>query len=226
VEKVLHINQVNGPFATRARAAEIALMDLIDLPEFVELTGVGVGDYSIYRVDREGISLRANEHLADLAVAEQNAVLQATRRLTLVFPCAPSIFMKWYDATRGEANEGEPVGISDFPLAKGFAEELRRFEGSAQHSAGPSVPSGDIVAAFRVETDKRANAKWWDYRLRDPVKYRLAEARALAGSAQRPSRWYPTLVAGWLLDREHLDRDAVLRAMRQNFPGYDVDLLG
>jgi hypothetical protein len=157
----IHIDEVNGPFATRARAGEIALMEEFGLPEFIELRGVGVGDYSIYRVASGGISLRANECLADLSAAQQSAIFQAARSLTLGFPCKPAIFMKWYDATRGETKAGtqrppNELGVSGLSISEGIAEELRRYAGSALQSAEPAVPSGDIVAAFRVETDKRA----------------------------------------------------------------------
>src|SRR5271170_1606098 len=104
----------SGPFADPARAREIALLDEIGLPEFTELTGVGVGDYGIYRVSPTGISIRASESLADLTAVQQNAIHQAARFLTRSFPCAPAQLMTWYDATRGEE------GISDFPLARGF----------------------------------------------------------------------------------------------------------
>jgi hypothetical protein len=127
--------------------------------------------------------------------------------------------MTFYDATGGTN------GVSDFPLAKGFAEELRRHEGPSSEGAEPSVSSGRIVAAFKVRPAERENAKWWDLRLRNPGRYRLASARAARGVAKRPSRWHPVRVAGWLIDEKLIARDAVLRAMEKNFPDYDVDLL-
>jgi hypothetical protein len=216
------IDKACGPFATPARAKEIALIEdqNFGLPEFTELTGVGVPGSGIYQVRPSGISVGPPlEKLGDFTPAEQHQIHEAARALTLSFPCTPAEFMRWYDASRGTN------GVSDFPLAKGFAEELRRHEGPSSGGAGPSVPSGEIVAAFKVLPADRENFKWWDLRLRNPGRYRLTSARALRGVAQRPSRWYPVLVAGWLIDEKRLARDAVLRAMRQKFPDSDLDLL-
>ena len=59
------MDETTGPFASRARAAEIALMDEFGLPEFTELTGVGVGKFTNYSVGVAGVSLRVAEGLAD-----------------------------------------------------------------------------------------------------------------------------------------------------------------
>jgi hypothetical protein len=213
--------KTSGPFADPARAAEIALMDECEfgLTEFIELTGIGVSSYGIYRVSTAGVSIDPEAKLGDFSAVDQVEILRANRRLSLSFPCTPAEFMTFYDATRGTN------GVSDFPLAKGFAEALRRHEGPSSEGAEPSVSSGRIVAAFKVRPAERENAKWWDLRLRNPRRYRLASARAARGVAKRPSRWYPVRVAGWLIDEKLIARDAVLRAMEKNFPDYDVDLL-
>jgi len=203
-------------------------MDEFGLPEFTELTGVGVGKFSIYLLSATGISLPVAEQLADFAPRQQHEIHQAVRNVALAFPCEPAKFLEWYDATRGNAPEGTPKGkqgVSDFPLAYGFIEELRRHEEPSSHSADPSVSSGEIVSAFRVRGDERENAKWWDLRLRNPGRYRLTRARALRGVARRPSRWHPVLVAGWLIDQKFLTHDVVQRAMARSFPDYDVGTL-
>ena len=216
------------PFATPERAAEIALMDEFGLAEFTELTGVGVGAHGIYRVSRKGVSLPASKNLSELTAAQQNAIHHATRLLTIRFPCAPADFMRWYDATRGKAPPDAPKtrqGISDFPLAKGFAEELRRHEEPSSDSTAPLVPSGEIVAAFKVLPADRENAEWWNLRLRNPGRYRLTSARAVRGAAQRPSYWHPVRVAAWLVEEELLTREVVIRAMQKSFPNHDADFL-
>ena len=123
------------PFATRARAAEIALrenalQEKFGLIEFTELTGVGHSDYGIYRIDPKGVSLRASNKLDGWPADQQNAINQVALRAALEFPCTPVAFMAWYDATRGAE------GASDFPLADGFAEELPRHEEPVSQSAG------------------------------------------------------------------------------------------
>ena len=92
-----------GPFANRDRATEIALMDQFGLAEFTELTGVGVGDYGIYRVDPDGISLRAIESLADFTASQQNAIHQAEHTLTLGFRCTPAGKFLQHGTTQLEA---------------------------------------------------------------------------------------------------------------------------
>ena len=225
------VNFEEASVATPARATEIALMEEFGLPEFTELTGIGIGDYGIYSVSPAGVSLRASDGLASATAIEQQKINEAARRLSLNFSCAPATFMAWYDATRGVSNARAvggraKLGVSDFPLATGFAEALNQYEGAASNGLGPSVPSRDIVAAFKVKPGAKPNFDWWDRRLRNPARYGLAKARAARGGAKRPSRWYPTAVAAWLIDQGHLERTAAVHATRYHFSSYDVDLLG
>ena len=90
-----------------------------------------------------------------------------------------------------------------------------------------SVAATEIIAAFAVK-EPRINAAWWSRRLRDPDKYgggRLTQARAMKGDPKTQSRWYPDVVAAWLIDREHLPRAVVIKAIEDHFPDIDVDLL-
>ncbi|MBL0290903.1 MAG: hypothetical protein IPQ15_09600 [Betaproteobacteria bacterium] len=113
-------------------------------------------------------------------------------------------------------------GVSDFPLAKGFAEQVRR-RGDLAGRAGLSVASPEIVAAFQIKGAE--NVGWWDRRLRNPGRYGLKIARAALGAAKLPSRWYPEVVAAWLIEEGHMERDDVVRAMKRSFPEIDTDLL-
>jgi len=213
-----------GPFASGARAAEIALMEEFGLEEFTELTGVGIGDYGIYRVGQKGVSLRASDALTSLTVEEQNAVHQLARKVTLKFPCEPATFLSWYDATRGQPSPGR-AGISDFPLAEGFERTLRLEPSARAGKGGPSVASGEIISAFLVEENAKANYEWWNRRLRHPGRFSLIGARAAQGRAKIPSRWYPHVVAAWLIDRQHLSREVVVRVMEKRFEAFPRDLL-
>jgi hypothetical protein len=202
------------------RAAEIALMDKIGLAEFTELTGRGVPGWGIYRISEQGVSPAAAERLEDWAPTEQFQIHRAARLLTLSFRCEPAEFMRWYNETKAKN------GISDFALAKGFEETLEQHGRFAGNRATPSVTSAEIVSAFRVKSDRAANKNWWGVRLRNPHRYGLAHARAATGRARLPSRWFPVQVAAWLIDRNHLRREAVDRAMRDAFPAFDADILG
>lgn len=171
------MDETAGPFASRTRAVEIALMEgkHFGLAEFTELTGVRVPGLGIYRVGATRISIGPAENLGYWAPAEQHRIHQAVRLLTLTFPCTTAAFLTWYGAIRGTN------GVSDIPLAPGFAEELQRLEGSASQTPRPSVPSGEIVAAFKQLPDPTANRRWWDLRLRNPGRYGLTSGRAQMG---------------------------------------------
>jgi hypothetical protein len=194
-------------------------MKSFGLQEFIELTGIGAGRYGIYHVGKSGVVAGEDEDLADWSAKDQLRIMQAVTKLSLKFPCSPEAFMEWYDATRGTN------GVSDFPLARGFLDVLRP-AGTTQAGIPPeAVPSTEIVAAFRVESNATANARWWDDRMRAAKRYGLLAARASPGGAKKPSYWNPTLVASWLIEKNHLHRDRVLRAMETAFPDYETHLL-
>jgi len=213
------------PLATPTRAAELARLqdEGIGLSEFIELTGVGAGCLGIYRISSNGVSVLDEQaaSLTDYSAGQQHDILSARRNFGLQFPCSPIELMSWYERTR------ESNGVSDFPLAPGFELELRRIQGAAP-SDRLSVPSSKVAAAFAVKPDPAENRAWWDRRFRDPNKYGgavLTAARAAKGHQKYPSRWYPDVLAAWLVERGFLSREDVLRAIAQHFPDVDVDLL-
>jgi hypothetical protein len=211
--------------ATPERAAEIAAMDEFSLMEFIELTGVGAGDFGIYRIDRDGVTVAVVRdielnHTSQWPAEQQLAVLRAERLLSLVFPCTPDAFMVWYDATRGRASPGHK-GQSDFPLASGFEREIRSRKRISSTAGRLSASSHEIADAFSVKASKQENKQWWDRRLRDPKKYGgagLLHARAERGTPKAPSRWYPDVVAAWLIEAKHMAGQDVGVAVRRAFP--------
>ena len=88
-----------------------------------------------------------------------------------------------------------------------------------------SVPSGQIVAAFRVQPDAAKNKHWWENRMRHAKRYELKDARAVPGKAKTPSRWYPLQIALWLIDKRHLSAEKVRLAVEKHFPQIDSSLL-
>jgi hypothetical protein len=225
--------RTSGPFADPARAAEIASMDAFGLLEFTELTGIGAGDYGNYRISTSGVSLLLAADFKELDLSnwsteEQLIIQRAAQAPALIFPCSPEAFMSWYDATRGEDNAGNR-GASDFPLAEAFEKGMRRREGASSDRSRFSCPSNDIIAAFAVKPEPEANANWWRARLSDPRKYggpSFVGARASKGDPRNPSRWYPDVVAGWLIEARHLSLDAAIQSMKRSFPEVDSTLLG
>jgi hypothetical protein len=124
--------EANGSIASPIRAAEIAAMQESGLREFIELTGIDAGNYGIFRIAREGVTLHGSDDSAaqDLAPQDQVALLKAEEQLgSLVFPCLPERFLEWYDATRGETGEHGEIGVSDFPLP---AQSLRCLRSTAR----------------------------------------------------------------------------------------------
>ena len=211
--------RVDG-LATPERAAEIAGMKEFGLAEFIELTGIGLGRHGIYRISREGVTVRDADDRAELlAPSDQLRTLRAEEKLELRFPCEPVRFQEWYDATRGENR------VSDIPLAPGFLKALVRHGEASTSHLGPPCPSSKIVAAFKVKPNAADNKKWWDDRMRGAKRYGLLQARASIGRAKQQSRWHPVLVAAWLLEKKPQMRARVLREMEQHFPGVDTAYL-
>jgi hypothetical protein len=211
---------LNGaPFASPDRAAAIAGMKDFGLREFIELTGVGAGRYGIYEITEDGLTVRDHGDATQFTAQNQVALLKAEDTLTLKFPCSPEQFQEWYDATRGEN------GTSDFPLAAGFLTALLNAGQAARAHLGAPRPSADIIAAFKVKPGDAENKKWWDDRMRGAKKYELLDARASHGRAKQQSQWYPTAVAGWLIDKKHLSKPIVRRAMEKHFPDADTNFL-
>lgn len=199
---------------TPERAADIAALTKFGLKEFIELTGVGECDYGIYRISRDGVAL-LDTTLKDLHPGEQFKALDAEENLSLKFPCSPFQFQEWYESTRGTN------GVSDFSLALGF---LKALAGPGDQHGQP-VTSSAIMKAFRKMPNDGENEKWWDDRLRGAKKYKLTDARALLGRAKIQSMWHPALVASWLIEKKHMNRVLVLKAMEANFPESDTSLL-
>ncbi len=207
---------------TSERASEIARIKEFGLSEFIELTGVGAGLYGIYLVERTGVTLPAmdDKSLTELSSRGQVELLQAEAKFTLSFPCPPQDFVTWYDHTRATN------GVSDFPLAEGFLKVFSRQENAKASSVhGPATLSSTVIAMFQVKSNPTDNKKWWDDRMRNPKKYGLQEARASVGRAKQQSKWYPGIVAGWLVDKKHLTPGKASRALSSSFPDLDTSLL-
>lgn len=219
-----------GGIANRARATEIALMTDFGLPEFLELTGIGAGAYGIYDISEEQVTV--SKESTGLAAQQQHELNVAHRRLTLKFPCKPLEFAKWYEATCGTPASAEDGKLrpapSDFPLADGFLETLKRLGSSSLDDLSNAAPSNAIVSAFPVKTDPIENKNWWGRRLRDPRNSGLLESRVAAGRSGRnnPSYWNAILVALWLIEKKHLAPAKVRTALANHFPDLDASLLG
>lgn len=134
-------------YADESRATELADRYELTVDDFIELTGIGAGDYGIYRVTDAGVVLRvAADVRRDRWPTDQQVQLnRAAAALQLAFPCTPAELLAWHERTRG-ANRAP----SDFPLSDTFVRSVRRHLGVDEHSSTPSVPSNDIVCAFEV----------------------------------------------------------------------------
>ena len=230
-QKIDQLTMTDGPIADPMRAKEIAEMDEFGLHEFRELTGVGAGTYGTYVISERGVGLSCDSHqLCDLTARQQHELELARKLLTLKFPCTPTRFYEWYEATQGEVDEEAPDkgrAPSDFPLASGFKMVLERGNNRFIQDATRSAPSHEIISAFQVKATATENKKWWDTRLRDPSNYGLLGARMQAGKKGRgnPSYWSPYFVANWLFLKRHMSRSAVHAAMSEHFPQIDWDNL-
>ena len=82
------------------------------------------------------------------------------------------------------------------------------------------VPSDEIIAAFPVLADEKANTEWWKPRMREAKDYGLTGARTRAGRLREQSRWQPHLIAAWLVDKGHMQAKVVKRILIRSFPDW------
>lgn len=213
---------------TPARAVEIANMRNFGLREFIEITGVGAGEYGIYLIsETNGVEIKMTP-LADIDAVGQKNLLQAREKLSLKFPCTPTEFSKWHDATRGEISlesNGEATP-SDFPLHKSFIDQINTNLGHPPSKIKDAVTSLVIKDAFNG-IPKDADSKWWGVRLRDPDNYGLSDARVAKGKAGRnnPSLWDPIAVGSWIIEKYPELKNKVIQACKKHFPDHDTDFL-
>ena len=99
------------------------------------------------------------------------------------------------------------------------------FQSHAQPSesaGGRSEPvqAWKIMTAFAVERMEDENVAWWRPRMRNALRGGLADCRASLGrrGVLDSSRWYPDLVAAWLVEGERLSAATTARMLRANFP--------
>lgn len=92
----------------------------------------------------------------------------------------------------------------------------RRGPGSAPESVQP-VTSKKIMACFAVSKDPTDSDAWWDLRMREARRYRLAECRVSKGRGRVQSMWRPDLVAAWLVEHGHMPAKDVAQVLRRNF---------
>jgi hypothetical protein len=83
-----------------------------------------------------------------------------------------------------------------------------------------SVSSNQIIGAFLVKPDPANNVSWWDLRLTNAGRFKLLEfkCRASTGRGKTPSRWYPDLVADWLVSKGHMSARDAAAVLKAHFP--------
>lgn len=82
------------------------------------------------------------------------------------------------------------------------------------------VPTDEIIAAFPVRADEKANSKWWKDRMSEALDYGLTDARTHRGRLNDPSRWRPDGIALWLVSKGHMKAKVVKRIVARNFPDW------
>ncbi len=77
-----------------------------------------------------------------------------------------------------------------------------------------------VIAAFPVNRDDSENTEWWRLRFRNAKRYNLAQCRAAMGQRGLldSSRWYPDLVAAWLVEQKHMRGATAARLLQKHFP--------
>jgi hypothetical protein len=86
-----------------------------------------------------------------------------------------------------------------------------------------SVKAWEIMLHFNINNlSSDANEKWWHSRMSDAKRYGLLECRDQKGvpGKKNSSTWYPDGIAGWLIDKKHMEARQAANLLRTNFPEY------
>jgi hypothetical protein len=107
--------------------------------------------------------------------------------------------------------------VEDIELEDGL---VKRDLASMSSIVGNAVSADKIAQAFRMDADEGKNNEWWRSRLADAADYGLESCRAAKGKPgiKNSSRWWPSHVAGWLVDKGHLSAKRVAASLRRHFP--------
>jgi hypothetical protein len=91
---------------------------------------------------------------------------------------------------------------------------------SVSSIVGNAVSADQIIHAFRMDSDDTKNGKWWRGRFADARDYGLENCRAGLGKpgVKNSSRWLPSLVAGWLVEKGHFNEKKAAASLRRHFP--------
>lgn len=114
-----------------------------------------------------------------------------------------------------EVSEQEVVSEEDVDTTEPEAPTTSRLNPPAG-----DVHSDEIIAAFPVVADEKANTEWWKTRMREAKDYGLKDARTYAGRLREQSRWQPHLIAFWLVDKGYMKAKVVKRIITRSFPDW------
>jgi hypothetical protein len=122
------------------------------------------------------------------------------------------------------ADDNGPV-VDEVPKQEDADEDVDapESESPSAHRLNPpagDVPSAEIIAAFPVLADEKANTEWWKTRMREAKDYGLTDARTYAGRLREQSRWQPHLIAFWLVDKGYMKAKVVKRIVTRSFPDW------
>ena len=95
----------------------------------------------------------------------------------------------------------------------------------SSESTDHGVPSDEIITVFQMHDQHQNNVDWWSERLSNAPRYKLAHARTKAGKRSHgnqhfPSLWDPHLVAGWLVEKNHMRHEDAQRILNHKFPEF------
>jgi hypothetical protein len=91
---------------------------------------------------------------------------------------------------------------------------------SLSSKGGNAVSAEEIMRAFRKDPDDTKNEVWWGERMSDAADYGLEDCRAAKGKPgiKNSSRWWPSEIAGWLVDKGHFNERKAAALLRHHFP--------
>lgn len=102
--------------------------------------------------------------------------------------------------------------------AEDFGNDEIKQDSASRPSA--SVKAWKIMQHFVVKIDPKENETWWRTRMSDAERYKLGDCRHKKGlpGKRDSSSWFPERIAGWLIDKGHMQRDKASNILRTHHP--------
>lgn len=186
--------------ASEERLQSLAKKEFLNLADWIEITGFGIGnDEQIrYNISADGVRFIGwpSDLIESSPPLEQAMMLQQNEEPGLMFPCTPRQLVDFVDSEAGSM-----FGSLFVPDSFRDAVSIAQAEGGANNYQ-PHEPRlihrNDVIGKFRVRADPDENLKFWDGKLSRPPAW-LKPALGELGKPGESTLWKPLVIAHCLL---------------------------